>query len=169
MLTPYHPANFTILEDHPITRVAREQLPDLEPFVYFCKLTGYFGIGYFLEVDPRKIWPTAIQGVRVMKELVSLGQDINKVDHSKIEELRQRMRFNSKAAGEAVRAHARDRLTELHEFEKEQQSVRSWLTQTTGHDAPTSMWGRNKIRFSFGGRGGKKSKHTVPAPSFGSL
>ena len=143
-------------------------LPDVDPFVYFCKVTGYFGIGYFLKVEAQKIWPTAIRGVRVMKELVSLGQDLNQVTREHLVELRQRMQFNVKAAGIVVKAHEQNRLEEMQEREEENQRVRSWLTQATGHDAPTSLWNRSKIRFSFR-RGGTKAKGTISSPSFGSL
>lgn len=137
--------------------------------MYLCKRTGWFGIGYFLDQNPHEIWPDAIRGTRVFKELVSLGPDLNAVGPEKIVELRERMLFNVKRAMETIKAYERRRLDQLQLQEAENHSIRRWLTQETGHAAPTSLWDRNKIRFSFAGKGGSKARKATVRPTFAGI
>ena len=176
MLTPWHDLTFEALYDHPLSKIARANVPGKDLFVYRCKVTGYFGIGYFLkspggaDENPHNIWPDAKRGTRVFKELVSLGQDLQAVGPEKIVELRQRLRFNVKEAQALIKTTESCRLEALQAQEDENQSVRDWLSQESGYaGGATSLWNRKRIKFSFAGKGGSKATVRHSTPSFGSL
>lgn len=166
MLTPWHESKFKALPDHPLSRLACEQVPGKDLLVYHCLVTNFFGIGYFLPESAQSIWPGAIPGTRVFKELVSLGTDLQAVGPEKIVELRERMCFNVKAAQATIRQVDTARQDAQVASETEMQSIRDWLSQTSGVDGPTSLWRRKRIKFSFGGRGGSKAPVRAHSLSF---
>jgi len=169
MLTPWRNETFQSFYDHSLSHAARDNAGGKDVFVYLCKLSGYYGIGHFLDHDPGEVWPGCGRDVRVFKELVSLGTNLAAVGPEKLIELRQRLAFDPKKAMATIREHEARRPEAIQARADEDQKIRQWLCQETGKEGPTSLWSRNKTRFSFAGKGGSKASTTIVAPSFGSL